>query len=395
MRKVIAIFLLCVYILFVYQSTAYSFVSTTKVTTGLAKVAGQMASVTVSDVVTSASASRAVAKAIAAGVVRVAIPLGWVVGIGFLVYDLSKLIEKVRTSPVLAPAPGTESYTCSGTVKIVNQGRWDYRMYDYWASLCDRTFTYIGNADVIKIYNFPQQETYCSWCFKSRTDANYFYAYYVYSQNANGTWRYWGPVYGHSVEVAVCPSGQPNVTTPTEQDIKDWIETHPNEFRDIIQNQTPSEIRQTKPSDAVELSRDEYSIPDSNITVSTKPQDQQDQESQQNPTEQPMPTPNSDTDYINPGTPDAPQFDSSIQPPEKKNIGDLLDRFISSIPFVGALRSTSISASGQCSFSVPTPFGTTGTLDFCRFESVFRVIGGFIFTFASLYAIWIIFKRSD
>ena len=80
---------------------------------------------------------------------------------------------------------------------------------------------------------------------------------------------------------------------------------------------------------------------------------------------------------------------------EKKDIGGLLDTFIAGIPFIGALKNLGISGVGECSVQVNVPFGGVANLDFCKYQTHFSVIGGFIYVFACIYAIYIVFKRSD
>ena len=105
-------------------------------------------------------------------------------------------------------------------------------------------------------------------------------------------------------------------------------------------------------------------------------------------------TDNEDYTFIPPSI-DISELDTNIDVPEKKSISDLIQNAISSIPALNILKSVRIEGSGSCSFNIPFSLGGasgSGTIDFCQFASVFSIIGGFILSFAHLYAIFIVFK---
>lgn len=394
LKKIFIFLLICIYMVYIYDiERVEAFQVTSKVTSGLVKVAGQTLGATVSDSITSQGLARLAGKALLAGVTRVAIPLGVLATVGYLVYDLSNLLNKIKSATVYNPAPGQCVYACDGAVRICAvSGEYNscYFPSDAYYTTCDGQRSMGWCNSTVQRITGGWNDLYVTHCSVAKTTAKPYRAYYVYKgQTYKGALVSTG-----GVSIAVCPGGQPDNPPLTQTDIERYIENNPDVVRDIIQNQTPSQVVPYKPSDAVEVSRDDYSIPDQNITIYQNPSEQQ-QEDTQNPTEQPMPQPSNDDSYIDPGVPEAPSFDTSLQPPEKKSIGDLVTRFISSLPFVGALRQMQISASGSCSVSVPTPFGSSGVLDFCRYEDIFRAIGILVFQFASIYAIYIIFKRSD
>lgn len=408
MKKTVAVLTIFFYFVFCIYSVKYVYADwaspIVKQTVKSFVYNGLQYTVKITDTITSAKATT-LAKAVAnSSFSKVAIPLNWlgaiaaVASVGYLIYDLASQKQEMGT------------YFQS---QVYNFSIAPYELYRNGAS---RLGSSPDNREVLRCgsrtytVSVPSFTAGCGiksgkWVlirYYLWHDGSVFQPGNnggIYAQTDACVYCYWGSgnCALNAVYTCVMPDGskmKPSsdlgedvVPQPSPQQIQDWVEANKTSFENLTPQLSP-----TKPQDAIEVSNTEY--PDITAQVDSTPQASE--ESQPTPEEQPMPQPeNPDTNYINPGLPDTPNFDSSFQVPEKKSFSDLLDRFFASIPFIGALRQTSISASGQCSFVVHTPFNTSGVMDFCQYDSVFSVIGGFIFAFASIYAIYIIFKRSD
>lgn len=91
-----------------------------------------------------------------------------------------------------------------------------------------------------------------------------------------------------------------------------------------------------------------------------------------------------------------PEFDTSLDIPQKKSLTDLVNTSFSSIPALNILKSLKIEGnSSVCSVNIPFSLGGfsgSGDIDFCQFNDVFNILGSFILAFAHLFAVYIVFK---
>lgn len=100
------------------------------------------------------------------------------------------------------------------------------------------------------------------------------------------------------------------------------------------------------------------------------------------------------TQEIAPPFPSAPTYDTSMDTPAKKSWPSLITSFMSSNPIVSAINGSHMELSGaQCSFTVGSAFGKPLSMNWCWMTSYLDSFGTLALTFASLTAVWIIFRR--
>lgn len=391
MKKVLSIIAIFLLLLMPLQQAYSDWASPNVINTAKTFVYnGIRYTVSITDTVTSSKATTLLSAVASSNFSKVAIPLrflGWVgaaASIGYLVYDLTSAKQSLINYYPLPrpleymifsnPADGSVgTLQCGSCQYVINEGNPYQTAAPHWVYIpiqlnnsapCGANFV-LGKGE-IRQSNWGSTVTlYTSFGYQSE-----YFSYYCQDNTRPQ------------------PVGNVDIDTPpfpSEQQIRDFVESHP----DVFQNMSPV-LSPNLPSDAVEIS----DYPSPTATLDSEPE-QQPQESQPNPQEQSMPQPENPDNYINPDVPAVPSFDTAFDIPEKKNIKPLIDSWLSVVPFLGMLKQIGISGSGSCSFTVATPFNRSGVLNFCQYESVFEVIGGFVFAFASVYAVYIIFKRSD
>lgn len=381
MKKIISI-CLCVYVFLysafsprlVYADWASPFIKTFSKSFSYNNI---QYTVQIVDVMSSSKAATLLSSALRAGVSKVAIPLnflGWVgiaASAGYMVYEMSSVLQSFKTSAYGMPVTSGVAYACPSS-----SGQGGYS----WAKV---------NSQSIQYGTYSVQGTFPRWniYFVNETCSGIIRSYVgvatsdirIYSEKV-----YMAQECSVSLQTA-CSSAVPYPYTDT--DVKNWVSQNPSPFSSL----QPT-VSSSKPVDAVEVSPSQY--PD--VTAKVQPVQSTPQPEQEQQTEKPLPQPSTEQNYIDPSQPQVPQFDVSLDVPEKKSISDLVRRWLSSIPFIGAFSKISISAGGSCSVAIPVPFSSSSaSLNFCQYSNVFEIIGGFIFSFASIYAVYIIFKRSD
>lgn len=111
------------------------------------------------------------------------------------------------------------------------------------------------------------------------------------------------------------------------------------------------------------------------------------------PVTDPNADPNDEDDPLNiPNQAGAPAVDTSIESPEQKDIGGLIEGWLENAPFMNIISNFEVEAtSGDCEVEVPVPFGGTATLDFCAYSTLWATIAAIIISFAYIYAVMIVF----
>lgn len=105
------------------------------------------------------------------------------------------------------------------------------------------------------------------------------------------------------------------------------------------------------------------------------------------------PAPKEGEDFVTPPQLQAPEFDTNIDVPEKKDYTNLLEQFISNSPVYHILADTEIKTSGSvCSLNA-TWKGHIIKFSMCEFQSSLEAVGALILMFAHIMAIMIIFKN--
>ena len=96
--------------------------------------------------------------------------------------------------------------------------------------------------------------------------------------------------------------------------------------------------------------------------------------------------------YSPPAQVEPPMFDTLIDAPVKESIPELIESWLSNAPFATFFEQVELNTSGsQSVFQIETPFGTTGTMNFSNFASLWAQISSIIIGFAYIYAMWIFF----
>lgn len=105
------------------------------------------------------------------------------------------------------------------------------------------------------------------------------------------------------------------------------------------------------------------------------------------------PAPKEGEDFVTPPQLQAPEFDISLDVPEKKDYTNLLEQFISNSPVYHILADTEIKTSGAvCSLNA-TWKGHIIKFSMCEFQSSLEAVGALILMFAHIMAIMIIFRN--
>lgn len=395
MKKTVAILTIFFYFVFCIYSVKYVYADwASPVVKQVSKsftYNGLQYTVKIADSITSAKATTLAKAVVNSQFSKVAIPLSWlgviatVASVGYLVYDLTQQKQAIEAIPTPIPMTDGDNYFCGSKVRVFAFVKQNYCYFDPsdHQGLCNY---YTGSYKRTGLQYDSSAQCKCDWPYSNCSKCYPFQNFEIYE---NGNYMgFVNTMYGLSrIE---CPDGAVVTGQKTEQQIKDWVDANRNSFDALSPQLSP-----TKPQDAVEISNTEY--PDVTAQVDSAPQPSE--ESQPNPSEQPIPQPSDpESSYLNPSTPNSSDFDVSFDVPEKKDISTLLDRWLSAIPFLGLLSNLGISGSGSCSVSVQAPLSSgviSGVMNFCQYDDVFRVIGSFIFVFASIYSVYIIFKRSD
>ncbi len=290
--------------------------------------------------------------------IRLAPGVGWIMtvaSVGYVIYDLSQPVADLRTQTQ------TQTWRCG-----------------------DHTFELTFQEPTSGIYCYDSVDFNGVWNFHQ----------IMYPSQT----RYWGvfrkdggdPVSGFVFckPFAVTCYGLPaqEITTVSDVAIRDYVENNPDVFtQDVLNPQFSYE----KPSDAIEVESD----PDGQVVI------QQDRQQEEPSNEEEAIPDTSENTYIDPGVPAQPEFFvNDVVVPEKKNLRDVLDRWLSTIPFLTFFSDLGIAGTGNCSINVPFSFNGAsgmGVLDFCQYSELFDIIGSIIVSFSGIYAVYIIFKRSD
>ena len=304
---------------------------------------------------------------------------GTAAGIGYLVYDYTIPHQQYAISePVFtqgSPAMDPITVNVGGrdvTVSMVHQGVYSS------ASMCvNRGRVNILAGGHVGTGGFHVVDSTPGWCGPGRSVV-------IFVNGVNlGTWP--GPVNGGLPAIEVVHAGVTVVVSPQllgRPAIEDWVVANPQHFSEANTRPTlsPSPVGHVLPP---EYARD--------VSVSISPESPAPSPTPA-PVQRPLPAP-ADGQYIDPGTPDLPDFPVNVPVPDKLDIPSLLDRWLSGIPFLSFFSQLGIAGGGSCAIGWSMGALGSGVLDFCAFAGAFSVAGNVVLAFAGISAIMIIFRR--
>jgi hypothetical protein len=386
-----------------YGAWTKSFTKTASVVTS-----GVTQQLTATGVVTSEQASNIAIQGlnggIPKGVWRVGGRLFGIIGIGFLVYDIYTIVQEMRSEPGMVKK-GTEGLQGDKTIPLSN-GKHIHIVRTY-------SQTYTPNrphAQSIKIVLSGTLQAPIATITKEGSRANNTKnpntesGYHVWVDDFGGydnnkILEYYDNDYGYdliiqnniqglTVDTSQFPADQTN-----EELARQWVLDHPGDFEDP--NKINITLDDESPSGA-------YDMGDANTGVTDKPTSTDTTQTDPKTNEDLSPvTANSGGLVANsgglgtmtsPGLPGSSSaFDTSIELPQIKSIGELVTGFLNNAPFMNVINNFSVEASSGSSSLSFSLYGRQISWDFAQYEYFYNMMAAVLLSLAYIWAVQIVF----